>query len=135
MSRGIPRRLFPYRLFGVDGQVTVFRQTSSMEADGKPIVKYLTKQAELPGQLEEEERRENQCGFLACKSGIMVATTAFNAGVDVPESWIIPSQNGKRCVVRILLGDKLKSFFKNSAPPSPSTSLRSAQTVSRTVSA
>ncbi|XP_014550372.1 hypothetical protein COCVIDRAFT_31860 [Bipolaris victoriae FI3] len=117
-----------YQLFGVDGQVTVFRQSTSRSNLVYEVHTY-------EGQMQEEERRKNQRGFLASKSGIMVATTAFNAGVNVPDirgvirlgepdhpiTWSQEAgrggRDGKRCVVRILLGDKLKSFFHKLGRP------------------
>jgi hypothetical protein len=81
------------------------------------------------GKMDEDERTQIQKAFNECSSGILIATIAFVAGVDIPDIGCIlwygapdhpitfgqgmgrGGRNGLPCVARIVLGPGIVSFF------------------------
>jgi superfamily II DNA helicase RecQ len=86
------------------------------------------------GQLTEQERKVVQANFTASSQGTLFATTAFNAGVDIPDigrvvrfgepdhplTYLQESgrggRDGKVCIATIVLGNKIPSYLHKQSP-------------------
>jgi len=88
------------------------------------------------GQLPSSEQRSNQFAYSAATAGIMIATSAFTAGMDVPDiravfrvarfvhliQWSQESgragRDGKPALACVILGPAIQSKYYNEAEPS-----------------